>query len=57
MMLAGFGMVGGGLSGGHMADRWLHSATAAVGQTISALGLLLVFLTPGNTATCALLTF
>lgn len=57
MMLAGFGMVVGGLSGGHMADRWLHSATAAVGQTISALGLLLVFLTPGNTATCALLTF
>ena len=28
MMLAGFGMVVGGLSGGHMADRWLHSATA-----------------------------
>ncbi|PJM79815.1 MFS transporter [Bifidobacterium scaligerum] len=57
MMLAGFGMVVGGLAGGHLADRWLHSVTAAVGQTISAAGLLMVFLVPGNLATCALLTF
>ncbi|MCH9275527.1 MFS transporter [Bifidobacterium amazonense] len=57
MMLAGFGMVVGGLAGGHLADRWLHSVTAAVGQSISAVGLLLVFVTPGNPATCALLTF
>ncbi|KFI92386.1 arabinose polymer MFS transporter [Bifidobacterium saguini DSM 23967] len=57
MMLAGFGMVVGGLAGGHLADRWLHSVTAAVGQSISAAGLLMVFIVPGNLATCALLTF
>lgn len=57
MMLAGFGMVVGGLAGGRMADRWLHAATAALGQFISAMGLLMVFLMPGNLATCALLTF
>ena len=57
MMLAGFGMVVGGIAGSRMADRWLHSATAAVGQSISALGLLLVFVLPGNLATCAALTF
>ncbi|MBW3092334.1 MFS transporter [Bifidobacterium sp. 82T10] len=57
MMLAGFGMVVGGLAGGHLADRWLHSVTAAVGQSISAVGLLLVFMVPGNLVTCALLTF
>ncbi|PLS29341.1 MFS transporter [Bifidobacterium parmae] len=57
MMLAGFGMVVGGLAGGHLADRWLHAATAAVGQSISAAGLLLVFLLPGNLVTCAILTF
>ena len=57
MMLAGFGMVCGGIAGSRMADRWLHSATAAIGQSISALGLLLVFVLPGNLATCAALTF
>ena len=57
MMLAGFGMVVGGLAGGHFADRWLRAVTAAVGQSISAAGLLMVFLVPGNLVTCALLTF
>lgn len=43
MMLAGFGMVVGGLAGGHLADHWLHAATEAVGQFISAMALLAVF--------------
>ena len=57
MMPAGFGMVVGGLAGAHLADHWLHAATAAVGHFISAMGLLMVFLVPGNLVTCALLTF
>ena len=57
MMVAGLGMVVGGLAGGRIADRWRHAATAALGQSVSALGLLLVFLTPGSPAVGAALTF
>lgn len=44
MMLAGFGMVVGGLVGGRICDRWRHAGTAALGQAISGIGLLFVFL-------------
>ena len=57
MMLAGFGMVVGGLVGGHITDRWRHAGTAALGQMISCIGLLMVLLLPGNQGTSALLTF
>lgn len=57
MMLAGFGMVVGGLVGGKITDRWRHAGTAAVGQAVSATGLLMVFLLPGSLWTTALLTF
>lgn len=57
MMLAGFGMVVGGLVGGKITDNWRHAGTAAIGQLISGLGLLMVFLIPGNLVTTAILTF
>ena len=57
MMLAGFGMVVGGLVGGRICDRWRHAGTAALGQAISGVGLLFVFLVPGSPAICAILTF
>ena len=57
MMLAGFGMVVGGLVGGKITDNWRHAGTAAIGQLISCLGLLMVFLVPGNLVTTAILTF
>ncbi|PWG65060.1 MFS transporter [Bifidobacterium callitrichidarum] len=57
MMLAGFGMVIGGLAGGWIADHWRHTGTAALGQTISCLGLLMVLVVPGNHATTTMLTF
>ena len=50
MMLAGFGMVVGGIIGGRITDRWRHAGTAALGQSISCIGLLLVVLLPGNHA-------
>ncbi|MBW3089578.1 MFS transporter [Bifidobacterium miconisargentati] len=57
MMLAGFGMVVGGLIGGRITDRWRHAGTAALGQAISCLGLIMVFLVPANLVTTAILTF
>ena len=57
MMLAGFGMVVGGIIGGRITDRWRHAGTAALGQAISCVGLLMVLLVPGNHATTAILTF
>ena len=57
MMLAGFGMVVGGLVGGRICDRWRHAGTAALGQAISGVGLLFVFLVPGSPVICAILTF
>lgn len=57
MMLAGFGMVVGGLVGGKITDRWRPAGTAAIGQAISGLGLLMVFVLPGSLGTTALLTF
>ncbi|MFT9008292.1 MAG: MFS transporter [Bifidobacterium sp.] len=57
MMLAGFGMVIGGLVGGTIADRWRHAGTASLGQALSAIGLLLVFVIPGTSLTTAILTF
>ena len=43
--------------GGHITDRWRHAGTAALGQMISCIGLLMVLLLPGNQGTSALLTF
>ena len=57
MMLAGFGMVVGGIVGGRLTDLWKAGATAALSHGIALCGLLLVFLLPGNHATTALLTF
>ena len=57
MMLAGFGMVVGGIIGGRITDNWRHAGTAALGQFISLLGLLMVLVVPGNRVTTALLTF
>lgn len=57
MMLAGFGMVVGGLVGGRITDRWRHAGTAALGQAVSCIGLIMVFLVPGNMVTTAILTF
>lgn len=57
MMLAGFGMVLGGICGGHLTDRWRPAATAAIGQLIAGVGLFLVFITPGTRLITALLTF
>lgn len=57
MMLAGFGMVVGGIIGGRICDRWRHAGTAALGQAVAAIGLLLVFVTPGSPVMCAILTF
>ena len=39
MMLAGFGMVVGGLCGGRIADHWHPGATSAVGQAVADIGL------------------
>lgn len=57
MMLAGFGMVVGGLIGGRITDRWRHAGTAALGQFISGAGLLMAFATPGSLWMTAILTF
>lgn len=57
MMLAGFGMVIGGLVGGKICDAWRHAGTAALGQAIATTGLLVVALTPGSRLACAALTF
>lgn len=57
MVLAGLGMVVGGLAGGKLSDRWKAGATAALSHCIALCGLLLVFLLPGNHATTATLTF
>ena len=57
MMLAGFGMVVGGIIGGRIADSWRHAGTAALGQSLSFLGMLLLLLLPGNQVTTAILTF
>ncbi|KFI56343.1 major facilitator superfamily protein [Bifidobacterium callitrichos DSM 23973] len=57
MMLAGFGMVVGGIIGGRITDNWRHAGTAALGQAISCAGLLMVLLVPGNRVTTAILTF
>lgn len=57
MMLAGFGMVAGGIIGGKLTDNWRHAGTAALGQGLSCMGLLLVFLLPGSKTDTAMLTF
>ena len=57
MVLAGFGMVTGGIAGGRLADLWKPGATAALSQGTATVGLLLVFLIPGNHVTTAVLTF
>lgn len=57
MVLAGFGMVLGGIAGGRLTDLWKPAATAALSQAIAMCGLLLVFLVPGNYVSTAALTF
>lgn len=57
MVLAGFGMVLGGIAGGRLTDLWKPAATAALSQAIAMCGLGLVFLVPGNYVSTALLTF
>ena len=57
MVLAGFGMVLGGIAGGRLTDLWKPAATAALSQSIAVVGLLLVFLIPGNRMSTAMLTF
>lgn len=57
MMLAGFGMVVGGLIGGRICDRWNPGATSALGQFVACVGLLAVFLIPGSRVSTAVLTF
>ena len=57
MVLAGFGMVCGGLLGGKVCDAWRHAGTAALGQLFSMLGLVMVLLLPGNHGITAMLTF
>ena len=57
MMLAGFGMVVGGLLGGRIADRWVPGGTSALGQCIACVGLLAVFLVPGSRWSTALFAF
>ncbi len=57
MMLAGFGMVVGGLIGGRICDRWNPGATSALGQFVACMGLLAVFLIPGSHVSTAVLTF
>ncbi len=57
MMLAGFGMVVGGLCGGRIADHWHAGATSSLGQFVAMLGLLAVFFVPGNRVGTAVLTF
>ena len=48
MVLAGLGMVVGGIVGGRLTDLWKAGATAALSHGIALCGLLLVFLLPGN---------
>ncbi|MBT1167174.1 MFS transporter [Bifidobacterium simiarum] len=57
MMLAGFGMVVGGLIGGRICDSWRYAGTAALGQTISMIGLVVIFLIPGGHVGTAIMTF
>ena len=57
MVLAGFGMVLGGIAGGRLTDLWKPGATAGLSQAIATIGLLLVFFVPGNLVTTAVLTF
>ena len=57
MVLAGLGMVVGGIVGGRLTDMWKPGATAALSHFIALCGLLLVFFIPGNHMTTAVLTF
>ncbi|PJM73897.1 MFS transporter [Bifidobacterium primatium] len=57
MMLAGLGMVVGGLIGGRICDAWRYAGTAALGQSISMLGLVIIFLVPGGHLGTAVMTF
>ncbi|TPF96745.1 MFS transporter [Bifidobacterium sp. UTCIF-39] len=57
MMLAGFGMVVGGIAGGRICDAWRYAGTAALGQFISMIGLLIIFFLPGGRIGTAIMTF
>ena len=52
-----FGPWVGGIIGGRITDNWRHAGTAALGQAISGVGLLLVFLVPGNHVSATIFTF
>lgn len=56
LMLCGFGMVLGSLSGGRLADKMTPGRMAAAGQALSATALLLIFFVAGPIA-CALAAF
>ncbi len=57
MVLAGAGMVIGGLVGGRMTDKFVPGVTAGFGQLISVVAMILIFLDPGSQPTTAILTF
>lgn len=57
MVLAGAGMVCGGIAGGRLTDRWVPGGTASLSQFIGVVGLLAVFFIPGSRPETAVLTF
>ena len=57
MALAGFGMVIGGLTAGKVADRFSPGITAAGGQLIAFVALVLIAVVSGNAFNTALFTF
>ena len=57
MVLAGLGMVVGGLAGGRVCDAWRYAGTAALGQAVSMIGLVIIFFLPGGHVGTAVMTF
>ncbi|TCD54200.1 MFS transporter [Alloscardovia theropitheci] len=57
MVLAGLGMVIGGLVGGRFTDKYVPGAVAGFGQLISVIAMIAIFLDPGSRPTSAMLTF
>ena len=57
MILAGFGMVVGGLAGGKITDKFVPGLVAGFGQLIAVFAMIAIFLDPGSRPTSAILTF
>ncbi|WP_243387634.1 MFS transporter [Bifidobacterium felsineum] len=57
MAVAGLGMVVGALTGGRLSDAWKPGGAAAVGQSASCIGLVLIALSHGPMVLAVLLTF